>query len=124
MYIGKTQTIAILILSFGEVHVRNAKIQGKSFTEEEIADAKKALMERGFTFGLCDHCKELSWITTTICTCGNHRKFKKICTKRLCGLCERLYPPAKLRRLFAYYARENVPLKDTNLLGREVKTHE
>lgn len=81
-YVGKTQTLAILLLGENEEFLRK-----EGFTEDEIAEAKKLLFAIGLRFGVCPQCKKPSWLhRATIAEKHGKRRF----TKRqyeLCGSC-------------------------------------
>lgn len=81
-YVGKTQTLAILLLGEDEEFLRK-----KGFTEDEIGEAKKLLFDIGLRFGACPHCKKPSWLQkATIAEKHGKQMFKKR-EYELCGSC-------------------------------------
>jgi hypothetical protein len=78
-YLGKTETLAILLIGEGEEFLRK-----EGFSEDEIAEARKLLLAVGLKFGVCPQCKKPAWLQTATIV-EKHRK--QMFAKREYELC-------------------------------------
>jgi hypothetical protein len=113
-YITETQTCALIILMSGEEKA------AEMFSKETLKAAVKKLQSMGFIYGACEHCGRVWWLTANKCDCKGrlaapgmgHVWIHRVCVKKLCGNCERLYPPRKLLQIIRDCEREGIELID------------